>query len=270
VVILVHGRGHLGADSAELRREWKRDLDSALATVGLPRLVDEDVRLAWYSDALDPSFRAACDNASDPDSLGVQSLFHGVISAIADAMPKNEAAEARALVADALYVMDPTTRCAAQRRVGTAIEGALAEKRPVVVVAYSLGSVVTYGYLNARKVDTTRHEDLRLITLGSPLGNTELRMLLGGSEALRVPPGVTAWENVYDANDLFAAPLESKMPARIVRDRVMRAADIAEAHHVRRYLRDRETGAAIGRALCAQIGGVLSEPCRQLLRSETT
>jgi hypothetical protein len=54
VVILVHGRGHLGQDTAALRREWKRDLDSSLTLVGMPRLADADVRLAWYADVLDP------------------------------------------------------------------------------------------------------------------------------------------------------------------------------------------------------------------------
>jgi hypothetical protein len=269
VVVLVHGRGHLDGDSAALRREWKRDLDSALASVGMPRLAAEDVRLAWYGGALEPSFRAPCTSATDSDSLGLESLVHGFISALADAIPKNEAPETRALLGDVLYVMDPSTRCAAERRVGAVIENALAERRPVVVVAYSLGSMVTYGYLHSRKPDPARQDALRLITLGSPLGNRELRGILGGEDSLRVPPAVVSWDNVYDPNDLFAAPLDLKVSARVVRDRVTKAVDAYEAHHVRRYLRDRETGSAVARALCAT-DPAPSEACRRLLRPETS
>ena len=269
VVVFVHGRGHLDADSAALRREWKRDLDSALATVGLPRLADEDVRLAWYGDALDPSFREPCARATESDSLGLESLVHGFISALADAIPKNESPETRALLGDVLYVMDPSTRCAAERRVGTVVERALAERRPVVIVAYSLGSMVTYGYLNSRRPDSTRNGSLRLITVGSPLGNRELRGLLGGVDSLRIPPEVISWDNVYDPNDLFAAPLDFKVSTRVVRDRVTKAVDANTAHHVRRYLRDRETGSAVGRALCAHNPSV-SQACRSLLRPETS
>jgi hypothetical protein len=269
IVVLVHGRGHLGADSAALRREWKHDLDSALATVGLPRLADADVRLAWYGDALEPSFRASCAPATENDSLGLESLVHGFISALADAIPKNEAPETRALLGDVLYVMDASTRCAAERRVGAVVERALAERRPVVVVAYSLGSMVTYGYLHSRKPDSTRNGNLRLITLGSPLGNRELRGILGGVDSLRVPPDVISWDNVYDPNDLFAAPLDLKVSTGVVRDRVTKAADAYAAHHVRRYLRDRETGSAVGRALCAN-NPSMSQACRSLLRPETS
>lgn len=269
VIVFVHGRGHLDADSAALRREWKRDLDSALTSVGMPHLADDDVRLAWYGDALEPSFRAPCMPATENDSLGLESLVHGFISALADAIPKNESPETRALLGDVLYLMDPSTRCAAERRVGAVVERALAERRPVIVVAYSLGSMVTYGYLNSRRPDSTRSGDLHLITLGSPLGNRELRGILGGVDSLRVPPDVISWDNVYDPNDLFAAPLDLKVSTRVVRDHVTKAADAYAAHHVRRYLRDRETGSAVGRALCAHHPS-MSKACRSLLRPETS
>src|SRR5258705_13759383 len=72
LVILVHGRGQSGQDSAALHREWKLDLDSALALVGMPSLRDDDVRLARYADVLDPEAGANCaPTRSDTDSPGV-------------------------------------------------------------------------------------------------------------------------------------------------------------------------------------------------------
>jgi len=252
IVILVHGRGHLDADSAALHREWKRDLDSALAVVGLPRLAAEDVRLAWYADALDPDFEGPCATAEmDGDSLGFERFARGLIVALATALPRTEAPEARALLGDLLYVMDPATRCAAEYRVGSVIDAAIAEQRPVVIVAYSLGSLVAYGYLKAH-APVKRAPDVRLITLGSPLGNREIRdMLGGGSDSLRIPAGVSAWENVYDPNDPFSAALQAPGSQLGVVDRVTESASDYDAHYIGRYLRDPATGAAVGRALCA-------------------
>lgn len=265
IVILVHGRGHLDADSASLRREWKRDLDSALATVGLPRLAAEDVRLAWYADALDPDVESPCaTNELRTDSLGFEGFARGLIVALATALPKTEAPEARALLGDLLYVTDAATRCAAERRVGSVIESAISEKRPVVVVAYSLGSLVAYGYLNARAPAAKRHGDVRLITLGSPLGNREIRdMLGGGRDSLRVPAGVSVWENVYDPSDPFAAPLEGSVSAKGIRDRATASPSDYDSHYIGRYLRDAATGGAVGRALCAAASDI-GEACSRL------
>lgn len=250
IVILVHGRGHLDADSAALRRQWTRDLDSALAGVGLPKLAADDVRLAWYADALDPGFESPCAPKAMPDSLGFEGFARGLIGALSLALPRDEAPEARALLGDLLFATDVSIRCAAERRVGSAIDAALAERRPVVVVAYSLGSLVAYGYLNGRSPDAKTRGDLRLITLGSPLGNPLIReMLGGGSDSLRIPEAVSSWENVYDPNDPFAAPLRQGIPGGI-RDRVTATPSADDAHHIGRYLRDPAAGAAIGRAIC--------------------
>src|SRR5687768_4672148 len=148
LVILVHGRGHSVSDSAALRRAWKVELDSGLARVGLGPLANEDVRVAWYSDAMDfesPSSCARNHRANTADAGMFARDFFGALAAL---IP-DEAMEARSLMRDALYVMDPEVRCATQERVGRAIEAAIAEKRPVIVVAYSLGSLVTYGYLRS-------------------------------------------------------------------------------------------------------------------------
>jgi hypothetical protein len=265
VVILVHGRGHVDGDSATLRRQWKRDLDSAIAAVGLPRLAAEDLRLAWYADVLDPAFESRCaakETASD--TLGFEGFARGLIGALAMALPRDEAPEARALLGDLLYATDEATRCAAERRVGNAIQSAFAENRPVIVVAYSLGSLVAYGYLNSRGVPARAQETLRLITLGSPLGNPQIRELLGGGiDSLRMPAAVISWENVYDPNDPFAAALEQGAGVRM-RDRVTVSPSAEDAHHIGRYLRDPAAGAAIGRALC-EAAPDLAEACRRLL-----
>jgi pimeloyl-ACP methyl ester carboxylesterase len=265
LVILVHGRGQLGFDSAATRREWKRDLDSALALVGFPRLRDEDVKLAWYADVLDPESEAACTlartDSTDVDEIGLASFARGFLATLTSAMSKSdETLGARGLLGDILFFIDRDTRCAAEQRVGALLAATATERRPVIVVAYSLGSLVTYGYLSAAR-EPRLPADLRLITLGSPLGVREIRELLleSRSDTLPAPAGVKSWDNIYDPDDFFSAPLQGKVAFKGLRDRPTELTSDEGAHQISRYLRDRSIGVSIGRALCAtqkhQLGG---------------
>lgn len=268
LVILVHGRGHLDDDSASLRRAWKRDLDSALAIVGLPKLRDEDVRLAWYADVLDPQSESGCrdDRFAGDDSVDFGAVARGFLGSLTSALSKDESRGLRGLIGDMLYVVDGSMRCAAEQRVGSAIERAIAEKRPVIVVAYSLGSLVTFGYLSSLPRDLVRSADLRLITLGSPLGVPELRDLMMGDQrtTLERPAGVTAWENIYDPYDMFSSPLERVVVGKSVRDRVTQSSSADDAHQIDRYLRDRATGIALANALCASARDRIGDACGRL------
>lgn len=257
LVLMVHGRGQLGFDSAATRREWKRDLDSALAVVGMPKLRDADVKLAWYADVLDPESTAACAvaraDSADLEEIGLASLARGFLASITSAMARSdETLGARGLLGDLLFFVDRDTRCAAEERVATLLQSAAKERRPAIVVAYSLGSLVTYGYLSrARASDLPR--DLRLITLGSPLGVREIRELLidSAADTLPAPAGVTSWDNIYDPDDPFSAPLSGKVAFSGLRDLPTELASNEGPHQIARYLRDRSLGSAVARALCA-------------------
>ena len=260
LVVFVHGRGQLGQDTASLRREYERDLDSALALVGMSKLRDDEVRLAWYADVLDPESDSVCTNSISrvSDSLSFGDLARGFLGFLASAVPKDESFEMRGLISDLLYVVDGAKRCAAERRIGSVIESAVSENRPVVVIAYSLGSLVTYGYLNSR-LPSARQPDIRLITIGSPLGVAAVRQMVYGDNVntLPMPRGVSSWENIYDPNDFISGPLEGIVVGRTaardsvgVRDHALQAASMDEAHLIAHYLHDRVTGAAVRGALC--------------------
>src|ERR1051325_10072256 len=68
VILIVHGRGMLERDTASLRAHWQRALESGgRGYTRAPLLADDDVRLVWYADALDPRSSAGGDFApSDP------------------------------------------------------------------------------------------------------------------------------------------------------------------------------------------------------------
>jgi len=261
IVILVHGRGQLGQDTASLRREWKRDLDSSLKAVGLAELADQDVRLAWYADILDIDSDSACatPRVSD-DSLTFGDLARGFLGFLAAGGSENESREMRGLIGELLYAVDPARRCAAERRVGDVIDHAAKERRPVVVVAYSLGSLVAYGALHSRS-SVDKDEDIRLLTVGSPLGVRPIREMVFGEigDTLRAPI-VRAWENVYDRDDMFAGPLEGMTLPR-THDQTTHRAGSDDPHNLGRYLRDPATGSAILHLLCQAPRRTTSAAC---------
>ena len=251
IVVIVHGRGHVDGDSASLRRLWKRDLDAAVAPAS-GRPADLDVRLAWYADILEPSGMEACPR-TDNDSLGI-GAFTSFIGALAAALPREESREARGLIGDLVWVVDDARRCAAERRVGFAIERAVAERRPVIVIGYSLGSLVSYGYLKNR-APRAGDPDIHLITLGSPLGNPIVRELLGqGADSLRRPRSVRTWQNVYDPNDPFAARVADAAVGDAALDRATENETSRDPHSIERYLGDRAMSAAMRRLLCGTSG----------------
>lgn len=255
LIVLVHGRGHIEDDTTALRREWKRHLDTALTRAGAPPLREEDVRLAWYADIMDPSRDVQCGPGigDSSDSLGFATFARDFLSSLAAALPRAESRGARTVLGDMLYALDGSRRCAAQERVQLTMARAIQEKRPVVIVAYSLGALVTYGVLDDAKALTGSR--IALVTLGSPLGDDDIRALLGSSpESPRVPPGVALWENVYDTGDVFASPIAGVVKGANDVQLSTRGADAVEAHRVDRYLTDRATGEALARALCA-VGG---------------
>lgn len=249
VVVLVHGRISAESDTSMLRREWKSALNASLSDRGFRALADADVRLAWYADALDP-MSEGCARAPEDDA-GLDA-FGFLLGAIVGSIPNGEAREAKSLVNDVMYVLDESRRCAAQRRVGREIERAIATGRPVVILAYSLGSVVTYQYLQKRepRASDSREPRIDLVTIGSPLGVPGLRAMLGlNADSLTRPAVVRSWMNIHDPNDPVAGPVLGGTTLPGISDRAISRAGGADAHTIEHYLRDRATAETLGRLL---------------------
>lgn len=266
IVLLVHGRGLLGRDTSALRREWQDAIDRGAALAfGRPLLRDGDVRLVWYADALDPASEDSCESASTASPMhagesGVADLLGtmGALLTWAVGGSRGDDAELRALAGDLLYVADPHRRCAAERRLAGALAQARAERRPIVLVAHSFGALVVYGYLSSpHREDTTPEARVeQLVTIGSLLGDAELRELLFGASArrqLELPPSVRGWINVRRADDPFAAPLSVDGASSRLRDVVVPSSSsgVEGAHDVVGYLAHPTTARAVLGAWCA-------------------
>ena len=263
VVLILHGRGVQDADSTGLRRQWLDALNRGLVGIGSTAVLEQDdVRLVWYADALDPRVPAACaearsTTATDPiaTALGTVGTLIGMV---ADISGEHEGAALRSLAGDLLYLGDERKRCAAEERLADALARATSEHRPVLLVAHSFGSLVAYHHLQTR--DTTAAPGVeRLITVGSLIGRPELRELLLGADArgAALPPRVGSWVNVHDPEDPFAAPLlglpsEGRASGR-VRDQSTERANGRDPHDAARYLSDPTTARAVLESWCAAL-----------------
>jgi hypothetical protein len=246
LVIFVHGRTQLGADTTAMRRQWESVIDSGLVAAGEPALRDEDVRLAWYADALDPESDADCAIAAN-DTVGVTlGLFARSLVSLMAADSTQDTRDVRSALSDIFFVMDRGKRCAADQAIARVVDSVTAV-RPVIIVAYSLGSVVTYDYLRTASRDVLRR--VHLITLGSPLGVSVLRELLLDNEEATAPDGLASWENVYDPDDDFSAPLHLSDDTTRWHDRPTARSSRNMPHDVTHYLADPSTIDALKRAL---------------------
>jgi pimeloyl-ACP methyl ester carboxylesterase len=220
VILMVHGRGMTDQDTASLRSLWLDGLNAGAKSLSNGRLLtDRDVRLVWYADVLQPSSTERCsyadtdprakrDASTDPELKSFVSLIGNILGAITSFVADQPSlSELRSLSGDAQFLSDSRARCGAEQRLATAIDGAAKEGRPVIVVAHSLGSLVAYDYLSSLRQSGVVQ---RVVSVGSPLGSSELRrLLIGGdsTETFTLPTSVKSWINVRSAADPLAVPL---------------------------------------------------------------
>ncbi len=197
-----------------------------------------------------------------PELKSFVSMVGNFLTALTTMVSDTESAtQLRALSSDAAFLGDARKRCAAEQRLADAIDRAAREGRPVIVVAHSLGSLVAYDYLTSRR-DSGAVQ--RVVTIGSPLGSSEMRrFLIGGdsTESFGLPSSVRAWINVRSAADMFAMPLS------FGRDIVTTTApDEPDAHEMIGYLRNSATAGAILGGWCTAFIGSAPAGCGDVSR----
>ena len=267
VILVVHGRGHRDRDSVEVRRSAHAALAGGLRAQGVApeaMLGADDIRVVWYADleANRGAAGSACaaQNAPSRDAEPEISLVAGIVGALLDVVGDvANAPELRNFRDDVRFVADRGVRCAAQHRLHSGIVRAAGEGRPVVIVAHSLGALVSWGYFNqADAARLARPEIASFITVGSPLGSPDIRAMVFGRAGppLQVPDRVKRWINVVDADDPFATPIGA---ARGTAAQDPRQSDVwttlrrDDPHRLEGYLRDPVGAAAVLGGWCAAV-----------------
>ncbi|MGW3246549.1 hypothetical protein [Streptomyces sp. NPDC001070] len=281
-VVAVHGiYNSFGSGVSDARREelralkaaaWGRDLASGLG-VSPNRL---DVDFAYYADRLRP--RLAAQGGQDSDFLD-DPLAQEMLDAWAQELGvPDEVAQGHAAVplrafsswmarrfdlaegplsvfirllcgevAAYLRSADAPERAAAREEVAARI----AQHRPRIVVAHSLGSVVAYEAMHA-------HPELQpelFLTLGSPLAlpRVVFERLIPAPRAASSPqlrgeglPGGTRWVNIADPGDPVAVPPRlGRFFDGITLDHTTAISALFRFHHAENYLRCATTAATI-------------------------
>jgi hypothetical protein len=98
------------------------------------------------------------------------------------------------------YLFRDDIRDRMRASVGAALQG-FAE--PIMVVAHSLGTIVTYDVLASGGMSSS---DVRLVTLGCPLGieDVQVRLVGGGARPIQAPAPITSWHNFASTRDPVA------------------------------------------------------------------
>jgi hypothetical protein len=257
LVLVVHGRGQLGRDSAYVRREAYHALQRGFRAIDADvSLRESDVRLVWYADLLDShalgaplvacpsSARRTASTSSDNPLSTIASLAGFLVESAVGMAGDSSQYELRSIAGDLRYLGDSDTRCAAESRVEEALRAVSLEHRPVILVSHSLGALVSWGALSRASVtqDSSIPEISRWITLGSPLGSSEVRMLLFGEDrALERPSRVRSWANVLGRDDPFAMRVSADSAATSTLFDVTGANVSEDPHLIASYLADPAT-----------------------------
>lgn len=158
-----------------------------------------------------------------------------------------------------LYLLKGPLHCETNVRLKIALDQAAAQHRPVIIVAHSMGAMVTLDQL--WRSSGADYNVVRFVSLGAQLGMPDLLRYLAGAGADRplLPGTITDWVNIKGESDLLGytvAPetvrfVQGGPPANVVRD----TGTLSNAHNITRYLQLRETAHAIADAYCGAFTG---------------
>ena len=272
-VLLVHGRGQQGQDPAILKAAWLEAFKRGAAAAGKTIPVDVDFAFPYYGDTLDRFTReAAIPLTSDVATRGGQDdeflVFQAEMaesirsaSGVTDEQvdkeygsnPRPRGPLNWEWVQAILRAVDKyggglsqetletftrdvflySTRAGVRDAIDQIVTAQLTTD-PTVVVAHSLGTVVSYSVLRR---DTRTLHIPAFITVGCPLG---LRAIRDQFRPLKYPPA-DGWYNAFDKRDVVALyPLDSTnfpvMPA--VENNAMVKNHTPNRHGIDGYLDD--------------------------------
>ncbi|MEV4091208.1 hypothetical protein [Streptosporangium saharense] len=245
------GNSAEGAASA-VREKWDRYLHKGL-TGGVPYTKERYVTdIAYYAHLLcehppEPSARAvrAMDVPSQEVFVawakqlprmgeGLTGALHAVAGWLLNRLQANAADLAGLFCPEVAAYMTAGSR--AREKARAVVAQTIRRNQPKVVIAHSLGSVVTYETLWS-------NPDLRidlLLTLGSPLGmqNVIFERLLPApiNGRGKKPPSVRRWVNIADKDDIVAIPAELRRSFTGIDQETLVNLDWLDFHSVRNYL----------------------------------
>lgn len=233
-LVMVHGRGQARWKPQLLRQEWLQALANGLAAGKLKLPESVLMEFPFYGDELERLLRQVRTAVMDEEELAFRAevlmeiatgaglseedirrefelaprdkgilnwrWVHAILRAL-DRIPGLSSELIDLFTRDVFaYLRIPMV----QRGIDRIVEAAL-QSGPCVVVAHSLGTIVTYNVLRA---EPASFRCARFVTVGSPLGVKAIKRHL--PQPLISPPCVAHWFNALDRRDVVALyPLDA-------------------------------------------------------------
>jgi pimeloyl-ACP methyl ester carboxylesterase len=265
-VVLVHGRGQQGRTIQEVRRRFEDAFEEAQRTL-LGRVIvpTSAVAFVWYADVIDKdaerpptAMRCGFAEADTPERTARNKDLRDGLIALAERLNLDRPALKLFTQDTYQYLSDANARCEADSRLEQAIADARVGGRPLVIVAHSMGGIVTFASLwrNAQSLDDSSRLDVRrLVTVGTQVGQPLiLKGLLGTFVAQPVPEPATirSWVNFMNKGDMLAFQVRSSFKStdstRLPRDLTIDAS--GDRHAIKTYFSDLRVITAVLFAWC--------------------
>ncbi len=223
LIVGIHGLNNK-PEPRVLRDWWTAAIAEGISRNGAGQRADFDVALAYWADVMYP---APVAPAEDPEPYlaaggsgplpragisigsiararvqeGVGKVLEKILGAPVAEDAVRDAVETRAPDLHR-YKHHRATRDAVRERLREPLRAAHASRGPIMLIAHSMGSIIAYDVLRAAGRELPGLRVAHFVTLGSPLGLTEVKEIVAAP--LRVPECVARWSNFADPRDHVA------------------------------------------------------------------
>jgi hypothetical protein len=250
IVLFVHGRGQSEVTADEVRnRFFAAFLAEERKLYGQEVVPKEALRFAWYADVIDPNAEHFPDsencrfNTAPQLSAAILSGLRSSLIRVAQAAKLDDVG-LQVLAGDTYkYLTRPEIRCEADQRVLTELSAAATAGHKIVLVAHSMGGIVSFSAL--QKISLIQAQNpvhaASFVTIGTQIGVTEvLQGLLGQftKPPVPLPLSIAAWANFRNAGDRLSFATEGQFKAtQIAREPIdLPVRGTGPAHSAETYL----------------------------------
>jgi pimeloyl-ACP methyl ester carboxylesterase len=224
VIVFVHGRGQEGRQRSEVRSAFVDTFrETQRKWLGKEIVPAADYAFVWYADAIAADSTATtsspgCAYAEQPTSQSAQD-WRSKLIALATTLHLDGPLLKEFTEDTFRYFSSERRRCEADARLLEVVAQPSFQGRPLVVLAHSMGGIVTLASLkkNAEQLDPEDrlHID-RLVTVGTQVGQPLILKGLFGSYTeppVPLPSTIAAWINIQNADDKLAFPAHASFAA---------------------------------------------------------
>ena len=263
-ILCVHGVNHLESDPGKPpsvgEQHWRDAINGAAAQWG----ITAELQFIAYNELFDTAKLTPAMLAASVIKLGASGIWHGIGDLFGARAFGPQGGFGDTLEWTAGMVCEWAGNDVLREKLRGCLLAAIADFQPQLLLAHSLGTLVTYDTLaRVENKSAPGVAGLTLATFGSQIGHPTIRAVFGG-KIVPVPP-LRHWFHLYNKNDhVFTAPLDVRFAGGVPPNfsQHLTPFDVADDllnHDCAYYLQHRETIASVWRDAATGAGAVPRE-----------